>query len=158
MISITICGMLDNAKTGKISKGMVNMNEYWHYNQHSFPRWHRPFSNSLTFNWLLIKSIFYNFLQNSLTFHWPWKYIVFTDFFLTTGYPGSISLGYLIAFRLRTMPCSCVQCPWNISAQTSIPPPQCASLHTMVMPAFHSPVQHLPCRPSALWSRKPDSS
>ena len=52
----------------------------------------------------------------------------------------------------------CVQCPWDILAQTSIPLPLCATLCIAVMSAFCSTVwRQTRCRPSALWSWKRDS-
>ena len=61
IMSWTTCGILDNSKTRKST-----------YSQHYFCCSHWPFSNSLTFHWLLGKS---NFSLTSHKIHW-----LFTDF------------------------------------------------------------------------------
>ena len=81
---------------------------------------------------------------------WCWRMVLFRE---TKGktIECSVSSQFLSAFKLPIMVCSCVQCPWDIPDQTSMPLPLCAILCLTVRRNTH-------CHPPALWSWKCDSS
>ncbi len=70
-----------------------------------------------------------------------------------------ISSRYLCAFKMPSIKCTCVHCPWRTPAHTITPPPPWATRSATLTSANRSTTRrHTRCLPSALYSENQDSS